>query len=67
MASMTTKFLALAAAMMMAGFALADGDGYRSPPAERYSMQWLGLFCLIVFLVATVVLGFKTAKRAYVD
>jgi len=67
MGAMTTKFLALAAAMMTAGFAWAGGDGYESPKAEDYSLQWLGLLCLIVFLVATVVLGFKTAKRAYVD
>ena len=66
-----TKFLAVTAAVMTAGFlagsAWADGDGYASPVAESYSLDWLGLFCFIVMLVATLALGFKTAKRTRVD
>jgi len=64
---MTTKFFAVAAAMMAAGWAWADGDGFRSPEAESYSVEWFSLFCFILLLVATGLLGFKTAKRTHVD
>jgi len=67
MDAMMTKCLSVVAAMMVAGFALAGGDGIESPKAESYSPNWLGLLCLIVFLAATAVVGFKTAKRIRVD
>jgi len=71
MAGMMTKFLSVSAvvsAVMSAGFAWAVGDGYNDAPTmENYSVDWFGLLCLLVFLAATAVVGFKTAKRMRVD
>ena len=67
---MMTKFLSVAivvSAVMSAGFAWAVGDGFEAPSAESYSVDWFGLLCLLVFLAATAVVGFKTAKRMRVD
>jgi hypothetical protein len=60
--------LGLLTVLLIAGWAFARGDGMpESPKPEDYSPMWSPILCSIVFVIATIVLGFKNPRRTRVD